>query len=308
MTTKPSPGSSIMITGVSGQIGLPLAASLARDHHVIGVARFADQSVRERVEALGIETIACDLTTGDFSALPADVDHVVHLAAFQGMADDADTALRHNAEATGLLLQHCRSARSALVMSTFSVYRMHDDPWHAFAESDPLGGVSPHSPAYSASKLGQEAVARTCARLFDLPVTLARMNVSWGVNGGLIAYHLDTIRSGGTVRCRWDPNPYSPIHQDDIDAQLLPLLGAASVPATIVNWCGDDVVTVQEWCAEAAAIVGRSYDSLDEVVVAAEVPGATRGGVGDTTLRRSITGPCQVDWRAALRDVAASRP
>ena len=88
---------------------------------------------------------------------------------------------------------------------------------------------------------------------------------------------------------------------------MVPLLGAATVPATIVNWCGDDVVTTQEWCAEAAAIVGRSYDSLDEIVVAAEVPGATRGGVGDTTLRRSITGPCQVDWRAALRDLAAAR-
>lgn len=300
-------GSTILVTGASGQIGLPLAASLAVDHRVIGVARFADPAAREQVEALGIETIACDLTSGDLSALPADVDHVIHLAAFQGAADDADTAITHNAEATGLLLQHCRTARSALVMSTFSVYRAHDDPWHAFTETDPLGGVSPHSPAYSASKLGQEAVARTCARLFDLPVTLARMNVSWGVNGGLIAYHLDAVASGGRVRCRWDPNPYSPIHQDDIDAQVLALLAAATVPATIVNWCGDEVVTVQEWCAEAAAIVGRSYGSLDEIVEAVEVPGATRGGVGDTTRRAAITGPCRVDWRTALRDVAAAR-
>ena len=56
-------------------------------------------------------------------------------------------------------------------------------------------------------------------------------------------------RSRRASRCttRWDPMPYSPIHDDDIAAQLEPLLGAASVPATIVNWCGDEPVSVQEW-------------------------------------------------------------
>ena len=54
-------------------------------------------------------------------------------------ADDYDRSLRVNAEATGLLLEHCRAAKAALVMSTVSVYKPHPDPWHAFREDDPLG-------------------------------------------------------------------------------------------------------------------------------------------------------------------------
>ena len=77
-------------------------------------------------------------------------------------------------------------------MSTHSVYRPHDDPLHVYVETDPLGEVnSALSPPYSMSKIAQEAVARTCARLYDLPVTIARMNASYGPNGGLPVYHLD---------------------------------------------------------------------------------------------------------------------
>ena len=47
--------------------------------------------------------------------------------------------MRVNAEGTGLLLEHCRNAKAALVMSTVTVYKPHPDPWHAFREDDPLG-------------------------------------------------------------------------------------------------------------------------------------------------------------------------
>ena len=50
--------------------------------------------------------------------------------------------------------------------------------------------------------------------------------------------------------------PYSPIHDDDICAQLEPLLDAASVPATIVNWGGDEPASVQEYCAYFGELLG----------------------------------------------------
>ena len=46
--------------------------------------------------------------------------------------------MRVNAEATGLLLEHCRRAKAALIMSTNGVYKPHPDPWHAFREDDVL--------------------------------------------------------------------------------------------------------------------------------------------------------------------------
>jgi hypothetical protein len=39
-------------------------------------------------------------------------------------------------------------------------------------------------------------------------------------------------------------------------------------------------------------------------VEVAEIPGASRGAVADSTKRLSITGPCRVGWRAGFRRLA----
>ena len=144
------------------------------------------------------------------------------------------------------------------------------------------------------------AVGSDLIRLFDLPITIARMGSAYGDRGGLPLWHLNALAAGQPVVARWDPLPYSPIHYDDINAQLEPLLDAATVPATIVNWCGDVPVTVQEWSAYFGELLGVTAEVVTEVV-----PGASLGSVGDHTKRRSITGPCRVDWRDGFRDMAA---
>src|ERR1700730_6104946 len=62
-------GEKILITGPAGQIALPMAASLAAGNEVWGIARFSDAASRERVDALGVTTRACDLGSGDLRGL-----------------------------------------------------------------------------------------------------------------------------------------------------------------------------------------------------------------------------------------------
>jgi nucleoside-diphosphate-sugar epimerase len=294
----------ILLTGPAGQIAFPIAEALARENEVWGVSRFDDPAARERVEAAGVTTVACDLGSGAFDAIPTDCTYLLHLAAYQGPSLDYDEAIRVNAEATGLIMQHCRDVKAALVMSTSSVYRPHDDPFHAFVETDPLGETStPWAPTYNVSKLAQEGVARFAARAFRIPTIIARMNASYGSNGGLPAYHLDAVRAGRPVVTRWEPCPYSPIFQDDINEQVEPLLAAAAVPAPIVNWCGDEVVSVQEWTAYLGELTG-----LPTEVVVDEQPGSHRGMVCDPTIRASLTGPCRVGWREGMRRMVETRP
>lgn len=295
-------GEKILVTGPAGQIGFPLAAHLAGENEVWGIARFSDEAARERVEAAGVRTVACEIGSGQFGDLPRDFTYVLHLAALM-TGTDYDEAIRVNAEGTGLLLEHCRTARAALVMSTHSVYKPHPDPMHVFVETDPLGDVNAaHSPTYSVSKEGQEAVARYCARAFDLPVVIARMNASYGPNGGLPAYHMASVVAGEPVVTRWDPCMYSPIHQDDINEQAEALLNAARVPALIVNWAGDEPVSVQEWAAYMGQLAGREAQ-----VVVQEQPGTLRGSVADNARRLAATGPCRVGWRDGLRRTYEAR-
>jgi nucleoside-diphosphate-sugar epimerase len=235
------------------------------------------------------------LAAGGYDELPRDFTYVIHLAAYIGPNPDINRAMRNNAESVGLLMDHCKSAKAMLLMSTHSVYRPNPDPAHPYSEGDPLGETnSSFAPTYSMSKIGGEAVARACCRIFGLPVTIARMNASYGPNGGLPAYDTDAIVAGRPVMTRHDPSWYSPIHEDDINAQVGDLLGAASVPATIVNWAGDEVVSVQQWSQFAADKAGV----VPEITVVND--GGPLGAIADVTVRRSITGPCRVSWTEGL--------
>jgi nucleoside-diphosphate-sugar epimerase len=289
----------ILITGPAGRIAFGLAKTLAARNEVWGISRFSDPATREEVDGLGVTTRAMDIGDGHFGDLPSDFTYLLHVAADFG--NDYDRALRVNGEGTGLLLTHCRQAKAALVMSTLTVYKPHPDPWHPFVEDDPLGDAGlPEPRPYSIGKIAEEAVARYCARALDLPITIARMGSAYGDRGGLPAYHLHAVAAGQPVRVRWDPLPYSPIHYDDINAQLEPLLEVAGVPATIVNWAGDQPVTAQEWSAYLGELLG-----VEAEIAVEPVPGASLGSVGDHTRRSSITGPCRVDWREGFRRMAA---
>jgi hypothetical protein len=94
--------------------------------------------------------------------------------------------------------------------------------------------------------------------------------------------------------------PYTPIHDDDIAAEVEPLLGVAGVPATIVNWAGDEAVSVQQWSEYFGELLGVNAE-----VAVQPIPGASIGSVGDPTKRIAITGPCRVHWRDGLRRMAA---
>jgi nucleoside-diphosphate-sugar epimerase len=295
-------GQKVLITGAAGNIGLPLTEYLAADNEVWALARFTDAEALARIERTGATPYRCDLAGCDFVGLPTDFAYVMHLAAVAS-GDDFDRAMTINAEGTGLLLQHCRRAKGVLVMSTHSVYKPHDDPWHVYLESDPLGVNAGAAPIYSVSKIGQEAVARYCARALDVPVVIARLNTCYGPNGGgLLTQHMDAVAAGKPIITRWNPCPYSIIHQDDIKRQAGALLDAARVPATVVNWAGDDAVTVQDWATYMGELAG--YEPEIEVQ---EMVGALRGLVADVEKRKSITGPCSIGWREGVKQLWKAR-
>jgi len=292
----------ILVTGPAGQIAFPLVEELARDNEVWGIARFGDPATRAKVEAVGVKTASVDLAEPDWSALPATFDHVLHFAIFQTPSLDYDHALEVNAVGTGLLMDRFRDARSVLVVSSTVVYDIDDDPSHLLAEDDPLGDSrQPYSWPYPVSKIAQEGVARTMARLHGIPTTIARMNVSYSANGGMPAYQLDQIVAGQPVPLlAGGPTFYNPIEQTDINAQVPKLLDVASVPATIVNWAGDDVVRSEDMVGYLGELVGIEPEL-------AYLPEGVCSRPCDNTRRRALIGDCTIGWRVGLRRMAERR-
>jgi hypothetical protein len=108
------------------------------------------------------------------------------------------------------------------------------------------------------------------------------------VNGSEIPVHLDA------------PSVYHPLHQDDIIAMVPLLLGAATTPATTVNWGGDDAVSIEEWCGYFSELTGLparfapTRDTIDSVQI-------------DLTRMHQLVGGTSVAWREGMRAMVAAR-
>ena len=292
-------GARILVTGPTGMVATPVTLALAERNDVIGLARFGDPAARARLEAAGVTCIPVNLADGDLSAVPADVDYVLNLAVVKSGRWEVD--LRANAEAAGLLLAHCRTATAFLHCSSTGVYQHAGD--HRLVETDPLGdNHRVIMPTYSIAKIAAEAVVRTVCREHGVPTTIARLNVPYGDHGGWPAFHLEMLLAGQPVPVHPDrPNLFNPIHTDDIIATIPGLLAAASVPATVVNWGGDEQVSLEEWVELLAELAGVH---LDPLVVETD---QTIGGVTvDLTRMHELVGPTRVRWRDGFRRMAAA--
>jgi nucleoside-diphosphate-sugar epimerase len=271
-------------------VPLPIAEFLARENEVWGIARFTNREARAKLEGMGVRTRSIDLAKGGVSELPEDFTHVIHCAHTRMGAGDFVPAIQVNAVGAGHVLQHCHRAKAALVVSSGAVYSPHnEDVYRAFREGDDIGrAYAPWAPTSPVSKVSLEAVARFCAEGFGLRTTIVRLNVVYGPLGGMPVFDMDRVAADQPVATFADPYPSNPIHADDICTQVEALLDAASIPATIVNWCGDEVVTQRQWCERAGELAGRPAK-----LQVTPVPGAPWGSVGDPERRRSITGPCR---------------
>jgi UDP-glucuronate 4-epimerase len=282
----------ILITGVTGKAVLPIASRLAECNEVWGLARFSNPADRQKISALGIKPCAADLAVGDLRDVPSDVDHLLHFAWLRAAAEELESALKVNVEGAGLILHHCRHAKSALVTSSMAVYAAHADPLHLYRETDPIGPSATSNAATSpVSKAALEAMARFCSRAFALPVVIPRLNTVLGPHKAYHGKHVQAVLSGQQIVLPGDPNAHSPIHSDDMILQIEPLLEAAVVGGTTVNWGGDELVTSQQTLARITERTGTAA----KIVIQAKDGGAA-GNASDAVRRRAITGPCTVDF------------
>ncbi|MDT5273339.1 MAG: UDP-glucuronate 4-epimerase, partial [Mycobacterium sp.] len=290
-------GAKILITGPTGQVASPIAQALAADNEVWGIARFTNPAAREALEKSGVRCETVNLAAGDFTGIPADFDYVLNLAVAK--SGDWDKDLGANAESVGLLMAHCRNAKAFLHCSSAAVYDPPDD--EPRSERAALGdNHKPLFPTYSISKIAGEVVARTMARAVDVPTIIARLNVPYGDNGGWPFYHMEMMLAGIPIPVPAGiPARYNPIHEDDIIATIPKLLDAASVPATTVNWCGDQTVSLQEWCDYLGSLVGKEP-------VFQESAQALRGNPTDASRMHELIGAGTVDWRDGIRRMAAT--
>lgn len=292
----------ILITGATGQIGRPIAERLVADNEVWCAARFSDPALKRELEELGIKTCTWSLESGDLSEIPDDFTHVVH-SAFLIPEFQHDVAVRVNVESTGLLMQHCQRAEAFLFVSASAVYE-RQEPEHLYAETDPLGGLATYMTSYPIAKIATEGAVRAVARMLNLPTTIARMNIGYGMSshGGVPVMYYQGMLAGQPIAVPFGYDNWgSPISEVDIAAQASgPLFDVASVPVTILNWAGDDAVSHRQLCDYIGELTGITAQYVESAVTADSF-------ASDNTRREELIGKCSVPWRDGVRSTLERR-
>jgi nucleoside-diphosphate-sugar epimerase len=288
-------GKKILLTGATGRVAGPIAETLAKNNEVWCAARFSNPASQQQLESCGIKTVKYTLGDSDLSAIPTDFNYVIHAACnILDVAHDFEASIRENAEGTGLLMHHCRKVDAFLFVSSAVVYSPHEDPKHAFVETDPLSGSVWFAPTYGVVKVATEAVVRTLARLYNVPSIIARLGAGYGSRDDMVGRIYRALKGGKQLVCPSKSQLLSMIHIEDIIAHVEPFFRAASVPAVTVNWVSDEFVDEMELYHHVAKVAGL------EPAFRVDDKRANNFKIADPTARRNITGPTQVPWKTGV--------
>ncbi|HEX2313495.1 MAG TPA: NAD(P)-dependent oxidoreductase [Thermomonospora sp.] len=285
----------ILVTGGSGQVARPVAEALAARNEVWCLGRFGDAEAELSLKEHGVRTVHWDMGRDGLADVPKDFTHVLHAAVHRGDGTDFDTTVEANAVGAARLMTHCRNATAFLYVSSGVVYDRRE-PRHRYAETDPLAGQAPWLPTYPIAKIATEGVVRGLAVTLGLPTIIARLNVAYGPygHGGLpVLLFRRMLADEPCAVPREGQNYCNLLHTDDVVRQVPLLWEAASVPARVVNWGGDEEVGVTDLLEYMSRISG--------VPVKLEPGDRSREtAIFDNTLRRTLIGDCEVPWREGV--------
>jgi len=289
-------GEKVLITGATGKIAFPIARALAARNEVWGAARLRDPADGQRLAAAGITPTTLDVSVDDFSDLPDDFTYVFHAAVDPG-TDDWTRCVETNAQRSGDLLAHCRTAKGFVLCSTGSIYGYQGR--RPLTEDDPPG--VPLRANYSFSKVAAEQVCTWVARHQRIPLTIIRICSTYGPEGGAPNDRLEAILAGRPIRLHPDkPNNYNPIYEDDYVELGIRAMEVADIPPVVVNWSGSETVSIEEYCTYLGELVG--VDPVFEYSADAHTPLWP-----DVTRMHEVLGKTKVPWREGFRRMVEAR-
>ncbi len=289
----------IILLGVGGKMGPTLARMAKRasqaagmDRRVIGVSRFTEPGVRERLEDHGLETIAGDLLDEDFIGSLPQVANVVYMTGFKfGASTDPSMTWAMNCHLPSLVCRKYRDSR-IVAFSTGNVYGMVANDRGGSIETDAPNPVG----EYAMAALGRERIFQYFGGSLPLPVVLLRLNYATELRYGVLVDLAQKV---------WAEQPIdltmghvNVIWQADANAMALSALEHTATPPFLVNVAGEEILFIRQTAQELGRLLDRPVH-----LTGSEAPDAllSNGENGHRVLGKPQTGSAQMlrwtaDW------------
>ena len=253
----------ILIIGAAGKMGPSLARRVQRAvtragsrNRVLAASRFSTRSVRESLEADGIETVACDLLDPrQIAALPR-AGNMLFLAGRKfGTLDRTDITWATNTIVPSRVAEHFAQSRM-VVFSTGNVYALVAADGPASREDDPPAPVG----EYAQSCLGRERVVEFVSRERNLRALVYRLNYAVDLRYGTLVDIARKVFAGEAVDLTM--GFFNAIWQGDANSYALRSLELCSSPPAILNVTGAERIPVRE----TAEWFGAAFDRAPRLV------------------------------------------
>lgn len=239
----------MILLGIAGKMGPTLARMILRGdeaagikRRVIGVSRFSDETSRQPLEDLGIETIKGDLLDNAFINSLPDVPHVIYMAGMKfGATGNESLTWAMNTYLPALVCNKYQNSRIT-AFSTGNIYGLVPATSQGSVETDKPNPVG----EYAMSCLGRERMFEHFSRTLNIPMTIIRLNYATECRYGVLVdlalqvYHEQPIDlSMGYVNVIW---------QGDANAITVCSMPDADSPPTYLNVSGPQILKVRDIC------------------------------------------------------------